>query len=56
MKDPVRSENAQSADRIEGLIEAAYSGLGYDIIRVPVMPVRERAEFVLSRCLPHRLG
>ncbi len=56
MKDPVRSENAQSADRIEGLIETAYSGLGYDIIRVPVMPVPERVEFVLSRCLPHRLG
>jgi predicted ATPase len=55
-KDSVRSENAQTAHRIEGLIEAAYSGLGYDIIRVPVMPVPERVEFVLSRCRSHRLG
>ncbi len=50
IKDPVRSENAQSADRIEALIEAAYSGLGYNIIRVPVRPVPDRVEFVLSRC------
>jgi predicted ATPase len=56
MRDRVRSENAQSADRIERLIEAAYNDLGYAIVRVPVMPIPDRIEYVLSRFLPHHLG
>lgn len=56
IKDSIRSENARTADRIEGLIQAAYEGLGYDIIRVPVMPVPDRAEFILNRFRPGRLG
>jgi predicted ATPase len=48
MQDPVRSENAQMAAKIERLIEAVYSHLGYAIIRVPVLPVPARAEFVLT--------
>jgi predicted ATPase len=56
MKDPVRSENARTADRIERLIETAYGGLGYAITRVPVMPVPDRAEFILDRFRPSCLG
>jgi predicted ATPase len=56
MRDRVRSENAQSADRIERLIEAAYNGLGYPIVRVPVMPIPDRIEYVLGRFLPHHLA
>lgn len=47
--DPARSENALAADRIERLIGAAYRDLGYAVIRVPVMPVPARTEFVLNR-------
>jgi predicted ATPase len=50
--DPVRSENPDTADRIERLIEEAYRELGYPLVRVPVLPIGERAEFVLSRSKP----
>lgn len=47
-KDPVRSEDAETAARIERLIEEAYSELNYAIVRVPLMPVAQRADFVLA--------
>lgn len=47
-KDPVRSEDAGTAARIERLIEEAYSELGYAIVRVPVMPMPARTDFVLT--------
>lgn len=46
-KDAVRTEDRQLADRIETLLEACYSNLGYTTIRVPVMPIDQRADFVL---------
>ncbi|RPJ77208.1 MAG: hypothetical protein EHM15_00690, partial [Desulfobacteraceae bacterium] len=49
LKDPVRSENGDTAARIERLIEEAYTGLGYPLVRVPVMAVAERVEYVLAR-------
>ena len=45
--DDVRSEDEPSAARIESLIETAYANLGYDLIRVPVMPVPKRTALVL---------
>ena len=48
-RDPVRSEDTATAARIEGLIEEAYSELGYTIVRVPLMPVAARTDFVLAR-------
>jgi predicted ATPase len=48
MKDSVRTEDAETAALIERLIEAAYTDLGYAIVRVPVMAVAERADFVLA--------
>jgi len=47
-KDPVRSEDAETAARIERLIEEAYDDLGYTIVRVPLMPVPARTDFVLA--------
>jgi predicted ATPase len=52
VKDPVRSEDARLADRIERLIETAYSDLGYAIVRVPILPIPARAEYVLTRLKP----
>jgi predicted ATPase len=49
MKDSVRAEDAETAARIERLIAEAYTDLDYTIIRVPVMPVARRADFVLAR-------
>jgi predicted ATPase len=47
-KDAVRIEDAETAARIERLIEEEYTDLGYSIVRVPVVPVARRADFVLS--------
>jgi predicted ATPase len=49
VKDPVRSETAKSAAAIERLIASAYGELGYAIVRVPVLPIPARTEFVLNR-------
>jgi predicted ATPase len=49
VKDPVRSEDAVTAARIERLIENAYSELGYEVVRVPVKPIPARTDFVLKR-------
>lgn len=47
-KDPVRSENTHRALQIEALLEKGYRRLGYEVIRVPVLPVSERMEFVIK--------
>jgi predicted ATPase len=47
-KDSVRIEDAETAAHIERLIEEAYTELGYAIVRVPVIAVAERADFVLA--------
>ncbi len=51
-KDPVRSENQALAVRIEGLLTKSYAMLGYEIIRVPVLTVAQRINFVLAHCNP----
>ena len=35
------------ADKIEQAIERAYTGLGYDIIRIPAAPIPERTDLIL---------
>jgi predicted ATPase len=46
--DPVRLENEASAETLERLLKVSYQELGYDLIRVPVMPVAQRARWVLN--------
>jgi predicted ATPase len=46
--DPIRSENTETAARIERLLEESYTELGYTIARVPLMPVTARTDFVLA--------
>ena len=46
-QDSVRAENHQLASRIEQLLEACYTALGYRLIRVPVMTVARRVAFVI---------
>ena len=49
--DPVRSENRVLAARIETLLAENYARLGYGVIRVPVLTVAQRIDFVLAHCL-----
>ena len=50
-KDRVRAENQALAIRLESLLAEAYKELGYAFVRVPVMSVVERTEFVLRHSL-----
>jgi predicted ATPase len=47
--DDVRTESEQQAREIEQMLESDYKALGYDVIRVPVLTVAGRADFILSR-------
>jgi len=46
-RNGIRFEDAQQANIASERIERLYRRLGYPIIRVPVLPVKERAEMVL---------
>ncbi len=47
--DHARSETPEQAMMIHGQIREAYTDQGYEIVEVPVMPVTERADFILAR-------
>ena len=48
-QDGVREEDPVVAKRIGQYIYEAYSSLGYDVVRVPVLPVEQRVAFVLEQ-------
>ena len=48
-KDPVRSENENMAAKLEMLLAESYRMLGYSLVRVPLLPVGERVDFILKR-------
>jgi predicted ATPase len=47
LKDGVRSEDDMMAAKLNDLLLEAYAQVGYDIIRVPPMPVADRTDLVL---------
>ncbi len=48
-RDGVRSEDDAEATALDRLLGEAYESLGYRVVRVPVLPPRERLDFILSR-------
>ena len=48
LEDDVRSEDDIMAAKLNDLLLEAYAQIGYDIIRVPAMPVKERTDLVLK--------
>jgi predicted ATPase len=48
LKDRVRVENEKTAARLHFMIEQSYGMLGYFPVKVPVLPVKKRAEFILQ--------
>jgi predicted ATPase len=50
VKDSIRTESEAIADKIDKMLEEDYRTVGYTPIRVAVMPVAERADFILN-CL-----
>jgi len=47
--DGVRTEDDITAELIDTWLARDYSALGYDVVRVPVLPIQERLMFVLAR-------
>jgi len=47
--DEVRSEDDRIASELDRLLEAAYRKLGYCPVRVPLMSIVERVDFILKR-------
>jgi predicted ATPase len=47
VKDDVRTEDEAMANKIDQMLEADYRAVGYQPIRVPVLPIEQRADFVL---------
>ncbi len=47
--DAVRSENKRVAEELDRLLEAAYQRLGHTPIRVPLMSIAERVNFILEK-------
>jgi len=45
-KDEIRKETKEQAEKIHRLIYQAYENLGYKIIKVPLMSVEKRVEFI----------
>lgn len=48
-RDEARTETDEEAARIGKMIEADYVSLGYCPVRVPVMPIAARADFILEK-------
>ncbi len=46
--DSVRTEDNAAAQQLEEMFLADYQRLGYDVTRVPVMPIMARADFILT--------
>jgi len=46
--DAVRSEDDRVAAELDRLLEAAYRRLGYRPLRVPLLPVKDRIQFILQ--------
>lgn len=48
-QDGVRFEDDATADLIDEWLVRDYGALGYEVVRVPILPPRERVAFVLER-------
>lgn len=48
VENHVRIENDGMASRLDGYLTEAYEQLNYDVIRVPVMDIRKRVNFILN--------
>jgi predicted ATPase len=46
--DSVRTEDNAAAQQLEDMFLADYRAIGYDVIRVPVMPIMARTDFILQ--------
>jgi len=48
LADRVRSEDAQTAEKLDALILESYRMLDYEVVHVPVLSIEKRIEFILK--------
>ncbi len=56
VRDDVRTESEQQAGEIENMLIEDYGALGYDVVRVPVLPIPERADFIMAHLGVNKLA
>jgi predicted ATPase len=49
LNDPVRAEDENTAQQLDTLIQESYRMLGYKIVRVPVLSIQKRVDYILNR-------
>lgn len=49
--DPVRSEDDMIAEKLDRLLKESYQMIGYKIIDVPLLTVKERVDFILRHLI-----
>ena len=54
-KDEVRTEDPEKRLLLDEYLQRDYRALGYDIVKVPFMPLKERVSFIKSCLLRHGL-
>ena len=47
-KDDARIEDEEKARKLSELIQKVYTELGYDVIKIPVLPIKERVKMILE--------
>ncbi len=52
LHDGARNESEEAAQFIDRQLELDYRALGHDVLRVPVMTVEKRIEFILEKLAP----
>jgi predicted ATPase len=51
-QDAARIESPEEALKVHRLLEEAYRDTGHEVIRVPILPVPERTDFILANLEP----
>lgn len=49
LNDSERYETVEEAGKLQELLREAYQEQGYEVIEVPVLPITERADYILAR-------
>jgi predicted ATPase len=47
-KDAVRSEDDKIAAQLDRILKESYQNLGYEIVNVPILTVKDRVDFILK--------
>lgn len=53
-RDYARVEDENFARRLEALLVAAYTNLGYLVVRVPILPIDQRAQFIINQAMDRK--